>query len=116
MTELDLGALTAPISRADVKRFRQDARASGVDWARVGSVSLIAIVATCIIGVVAALVIFSAVETVSSLAAGHLTLLPALADPRAITVNRRVEVVVVSTLPPSSRSLIASVAPPGDRL
>lgn len=52
--------------------------------------------------------------TATGLADQH-PLLPAT-DPRATTVNRRVEVVVVSTLPPSSRSLIASVAPPGDRL
>ena len=71
MTEWNLGALTAPISRADVKQFRRATRASGVDWARVGSLSLVAVIAICVVGVVAALVIFSVVGTMASLFAGE---------------------------------------------
>ncbi|HSF25923.1 MAG TPA: flagellar motor protein MotB [Actinomycetes bacterium] len=42
-------------------------------------------------------------------------LLPAT-DSRASTINRRVEVVIVSTLPAAERALIPRLAPPGDRL
>lgn len=36
-------------------------------------------------------------------------------DPRAVTQNRRVEVVVLSTLPPESRALLPTVAPAAGR-
>lgn len=42
-------------------------------------------------------------------------LLPA-SDPRATRVNRRVEIVVVSDLPPEQRALLPQVAPQPDRL
>ena len=68
---LNLGALTVPISRAEVKQFRRASRAKGVDWARVGSIFLIAIVTAAL----AALVLFSVIGSVSSLFAGDGTAL-----------------------------------------
>ena len=68
---LNLGALTVPVSRAEVKQFRRTSRAKGVDWAQAGSILLIAMVTTTL----AALVLFWVIGSVSSLLAGDGTAL-----------------------------------------